>query len=237
MALSVFRSAIKEINKHGALLVFPIKNKSEPLSLWKCFYPRSPMRWEWDEKGDNRVSTLWHLREELSRSRKVVYTKWYQGRATLFSFPVFTAILSEVSTRSLVTQGLSEEAQNIYRVLEEDSPLPTKELRALSELEGELNSSAFNKALRELWSRLLIVGFGEVEEGGFPSLAVGSTRVLFEELWDESLSLGDDERRVRLGKLLGVDSPFLKYYQRQAALLKRYATSLTDSNSDLTAHG
>ncbi|HMN67936.1 MAG TPA: hypothetical protein PKC28_05290, partial [Bdellovibrionales bacterium] len=74
--------AIKAIDKKGALLVYPLNNKKEPASIWSELFPRTKMRWEWDAGSDNRVAELWYLREELSRSRKVVYVKWYQGRAT-----------------------------------------------------------------------------------------------------------------------------------------------------------
>lgn len=32
----------------------------------------------------------------------------------------------------------------------------------------------------------MIVGFGEVDEGAFPSLAIGATKLLFEDLYEEA---------------------------------------------------
>src|SRR5580700_7343374 len=86
-------SAIAAINRAGALLVFPMDNRKEPSSIWSHFYPRTPMRWDWDESGDNRVADLWHLRSELSTTGKVIYTKWFRGRATYFSRALFTHLL------------------------------------------------------------------------------------------------------------------------------------------------
>src|SRR4051812_27586425 len=91
---SLKKKSIGAINKRGCLLVYPVNNKREPLSLWSELHPRTRMRWEWDDDGDSKVADLWHLREQLSRSREVVYSKWYQGRATLFSFECFVALLS-----------------------------------------------------------------------------------------------------------------------------------------------
>lgn len=85
--------AIEKIESAGAILVFPIANQKEPASLWSVFYPRSQMRWEWDESGDNRVGNLWHLRTELSTTTEVVYAKWFRGRATFFSREIFPAFL------------------------------------------------------------------------------------------------------------------------------------------------
>ena len=50
--------------------------------------------------------------------------------------------------------------------------------------------------MRELWERLLIVGVGEVDDGAFPSLAVGATEVLFEELWEQALEHSEEDARV-----------------------------------------
>ena len=90
------KSAISKINKKGVLLVFPINNKPESVSLpslWSEFFPKTKMKWEWDEKGDNYVFELWSLMKHLSASGEVVYSKWYQGRATFFSKELFTAML------------------------------------------------------------------------------------------------------------------------------------------------
>src|SRR4051812_43192291 len=90
-------AAISAIDRAGAMLVFPIGNRREPLSIWYQFFPRSEMRWEWDEDGDDRVSDLWHLRADLATTRKVIYTKWYQGRATYFSRRLFAALLRSLN--------------------------------------------------------------------------------------------------------------------------------------------
>ncbi len=37
--------------------------------------------------------------------------------------------------------------------------------------------------MKELWSRLLIMGVGEVDDGAFPSLNMSATRLRFEDLW------------------------------------------------------
>lgn len=214
MSTPSLKSAVKLINQHGALLVFPIKTSLTVPSLWKCFHPRTTMNWDWSDDGSDRVPQLWHLREELSRSRKVVYVKWYQGRATFFSFDVFTALLSMVATLPDPLAGLDHAALRVYRALQEDSPLPTKALRDLSGLHGKEHEAEFQRALKKLWQRSLITGYGEVEEGGFPSLAVGCSQLLFEDQWDRAKTISSEQREDMLKKCLGPDSPFLKAYQR-----------------------
>jgi hypothetical protein len=207
-------AAIQAINKNGILLVFPVDNRKDIPSLWSSFYPRTKMRWEWDEDGDDRVAKLWHLREELSRSEEVIYSKWFRGRATFFSKDVFKAILKLMNPEHRPELLLSREAQEILKVLEMDSPLSTKQLKRAVDLQGRFNESTYTKSTKELWSRLLIVAFGEVDEGAFPSLAVGATRVLFEELFRDASSLDTSQAYEVLREKLQQDSPFLQYFTK-----------------------
>jgi hypothetical protein len=177
---------LQAIEKHGVMLVYPQKGRTDPPSLWHALYPRSTMRWAWDADADPRVSALWHLREELTRSRRVVYGKWFAGRATFFSRDLFRAMLAHLRAAGDLRTGLSLDAQGLLAALEEDSPMATRALRDKVDLAGRLREGAYTRAMRALWSRLLIVGAGEVDEGGFPSLAIGATRVLLEEDWEAS---------------------------------------------------
>ena len=126
MSEALLKKAIQAINQHGVLLTFPIKNKKEPLSLWSALYPRSEMKWEWNEDSDARVAQLWHIREQLSRSRQVIYSKWYQGRATFFSLEAFGHLLAVQTVFEKRARLESREAQEIMDALEMDSPLSTR---------------------------------------------------------------------------------------------------------------
>ena len=196
------------IEKKGILLVFPIQNKKVPPSLWSEFYPDSLMKWERDSEGDGRVGDLWHLREELSRSRKVVYTKWYNGRATFFSRELFVSALVVLRPGP----SCSRTAEEILSLLELDSPLSTKTIKAEAGLRGKPFEREYVRAMKELWQRLLIVGFGEIDEGAFPSLAIGSTRVLYEELWEEADGLSVTRAWDRIRNHRGLDPSFLKKF-------------------------
>lgn len=184
------QSAINKINARGALLVFPINNKKEPASLWSEFFPKSKMRWEWDSDGDDRVGDLWALMKKLSDSSEVVYSKWYQGRATFFSRKLFTALLKK-SLHHFDEPHLSPTAKNLLDTLESDSPLSTKQLKQLTELRGKDNERLYNRGMKELFSKFLIIAFGEVDDGAFPSLAVGATKHLYEDLLNEARDMAD----------------------------------------------
>jgi hypothetical protein len=171
--------ACEAIDKNGILLVFPINNQKEPKSLWHEFYPRSEMRWEWDDGGDDRVMKMWYGMKKLSKDKRVVYSKWYQGRATFFSREVFSALRSYLDPQR---HQLSRQAQELLEILESDSPLSTKQLKKLADLQGKDNERVYQRSMKSLFEQMWIVGFGEVDDGAFPSLAVGAATLLYEDL-------------------------------------------------------
>lgn len=209
------KDAVAHIRRRGILLTYPIKNAKDPASLWSMAYPRSEMRWEWDDSGDNRVAELWHLREELSRSKEVVYAKWYQNRATFFSKEVFTALRARYQ---LSSPSLSREAKEIMAVLQESSPQSTKALKKAVGLQGKILESTYERAMKSLWKQLLIVGFGEVDEGAFPSLAVGASQLIFEELEFEASRMEEAKREAILAPTVFASEKFTKYFNKTLSI-------------------
>lgn len=177
-------AAVRTVEEAGILLVFPNQNRPDPPSLWDKMYPARKMRWDWDQSADQRVVDLWQLRERLAESGKVAYGKWYRGRATLFSHAVFRGMLASFTEIAEPTTRLSHEARELLEILEDDSPQSTKVLRERADMRGREREGAYTRAMRELWTRLLIVGVGEVADGAFPSLSIGATRLVFEDLWE-----------------------------------------------------
>ena len=167
------------IDERGILLVYPLANQARPPSIWSELWPKTKMRWDWDQGADTRVVDLWHLKNVLAAKADVAYAKWFRDRATFFSLPVFHALLGEVASE----QGLGNEARDILALLRERSPLSTKQIRAEAGLQGKATQGAFDRAMKQLWRRLLIVGIGEVADGAFPSLLVSATDHVFEDLW------------------------------------------------------
>lgn len=217
--------AVAAIERHGVLLVFPIANRPEPRSLWSVLHPRSKMRWAWHDGADERVVALWHQREVLARSGKVVYAKWFQGRATFFSRPVFRAMLATLKSTGHLTEGLSLHARDLLDLLEDNSPQSTKELRRAANMQGRPMEAVYTRALKELWSRLLIVGVGEVNDGAFPSLAIGATKLLFEDLW----LAADTPKTARDAKLLEETFPLKSPLRRE---LEKVKTALANVRAE-----
>ncbi len=192
----LLQKAIQAINKKGFLLLFPIDNSKSPDSLWYNLFPKTTMRWEWDDSADNRVVQLWQLSRELAKSKAVIYGKYYQGRATLFSKDAFRDLLAIKGTSQY--QSTLAESRKILELLEMDSPLSTKQLKELSELKGKLLEPIYAKAMRDLWENLAIVGLGEIDDGAFPSLAHAATRTAFEDLLMESEQIEISDAWIRI---------------------------------------
>lgn len=171
--------SIRAVNEHGWLLVFPIPEKKEPLSVWHVLHPKSVMRWEWTEDADDKVVQLWQLRRLLAESQRVIYSKWYRGRATVFSEKLFKKLWVYFKPDR---ERILAESREILDLLEMESPLSTKQLRRGVELTGRENEKRYVAAMKELWRTLAIVGIGEIDDGAFPSLAHAASHVIFEEL-------------------------------------------------------
>ena len=218
--------AISKINKAGILLVFPDNNKKEPASLWSEFFPRRKMKWEWTDDGDTRVLDMWSLMKRLSSRTDIVYSKWYKGRATFFSCKVFAAMLASRGTFNSEALHLSPTAHALLEVLEMDSPLSTRELKLRTNLQGKMNEPMFQRGMKELFTQLLIVGHGEVDDGAFPSLAVGATRLIFENLWESSKGLSEDHAQSVIDQAMPDRSAFRKFFDRSRTM-KRSSPGLS----------
>ena len=209
-----YKKAIETINQKGILLVFPVNNNKEPLSLWSQFYPRSKMEWNWDNDGDNRVGEMWGLMKKLSDCREVVYSKWYQGRATFFSKKLFTALLRIRQVQLCNQLELSRTSLQLLEILESDSPLSTKQLKKLAELQGKDNEKFYQRGMKQLFKNFHIVAFGEVDDGAFPSLAIGSTKNLYEELWVEAQELKLEKAWETINLFMPEGQLFRKYLEK-----------------------
>lgn len=213
MKLSKRQKIIKAIEEEGCLLVYPLDNRKEPKSIWSALYPRTQMRWEWDENGDNRVGELWVLRTQLSESRDVVYSKWYRHRATFFSKEVFANLLAYLGS-SQDKVPLVRASKEALDMLLMDSPQSTPTLKENLGLRGRMLEGQYNRTLKPLWNYLYLVGFGETEDSSFPSLNVGATATLFEELWLKSQEIDSADAEKFLIEKLGEENLFFKYAKK-----------------------
>lgn len=209
------KKAIQAINRDGVVLVFPIDNKKDPHSLWFELHPKTKMKWEWDDSGDTKVFDLWHLKTQLSTTREVVYTKWFRNRATYFSKELFTACLC-ISIHNPPT--LTRESKEIIEALRMDSPLSTKQLKEAVSLQGKMLEGLFNKSMKKLWDSFQIVAWGEFEDSSFPSLGLGASQTLFEELWEKAENMKPTQAQKIINEKMPVGSAWRKYWDKSQSL-------------------
>ncbi len=213
----VLANSVKRINERGVLLVFPINNRALPLSLWSEFYPKIRMVWDWNDDAAGPVHDMWGLMKRLSDCREVVYSKWYQGRATFFSRELFVAMLTLRCRKSDARRRLSSTAGILFEVLENNSPLSTRKLKELTDLQGRLHEAEYSRAMKELFTRLLIVGFGEVDDGAFPSLAVGATELLYDDLWRQAEDMPLRKAQATIDRLMPHPSYFRRFFDKTSS--------------------
>lgn len=94
----------------------------------------------------------------------------------------------------------------------------------------------YHRALKELWDRHLIVAYGEVDEGAFPSLAIGATRLLFEDLFLAAQAMPITEAREILKKKLSLSPNLTRYYERTEKLVLHHHSSATRGEHSNRAH-
>lgn len=206
------RNAIRIVQKEKVLLSFPLKGKPELASLWSRFFPGKTMHWSWEEDADDYINDLWVLMKELSGIEEVIYSKWYQGRVTLFAPDLFIAMLA--IHRQKPQKQLIAPARQLLSALELDSPLSTKQLKKAAELTGKDNLAAYNRGLRTLFQSFLIVGYGEEYDGAFPSARMAATRHVYDEFWYQAERLSLEEAWLFIETYLPKTSPWRRFFDR-----------------------
>jgi hypothetical protein len=140
----------------------------------------------------------WGWKDSLPAARQVFYGAVYHPEARWAARPGFISlsmlpalyslapILQFGGDRSLLHRytGISQEAVNIADVLESEGPLPTRQLRKSTGMDGKANGTRFTRALTEAQEHFLVTKIGitsitranygyvwSVFEGVFPEAA------------------------------------------------------------------
>jgi hypothetical protein len=84
----------------------------------------------------------------------------------------------------------------------------------MSSKQGKFWESTYQKALKELWERLLIVGWGEKDDGAFPSLNMASTKLFFEDLWKDATLMTNLEAEEFVLEQIKSSPTMLRFYKQ-----------------------
>lgn len=154
--------AIEFINEVGFCFLFP--QKYELPSLWGAMCDYSASSCGWDDPiailiwGDGKTTLGW--RDTLPKSRQVFFGKVIAQKPSFISLeylPYFYACYGVFDYMKEYQAGkMSHLAKNIYELLFEEGPIPTKIVRTKVGMSGKENTYKFDRAMVELQTNLLI---------------------------------------------------------------------------------
>jgi hypothetical protein len=73
------------------------------------------------------------------------------------------------------------------------------------------------------FAKLLIVGFGEVDDGAFPSLAVGATELLHDDLCRDAEVMPIRRAQEIIDRFMPVSSDFRRFWDRTSRLTGNFS--------------
>ena len=76
------------------------------------------------------------------------------------------------------------------------------------------------------------MGYGEIDDGAFPSLAMGATRILFEDLWDEAQSRNPAEATAHVRAAFAASPKLLRHFEQVRRAVTSPIPSLTPQGGE-----
>jgi hypothetical protein len=157
--------AVRFINLVGFCVLFPVKNV--PLSsLYYAVAKRPPTGW------GKYSQLIWKWKDELPKSRRAFYGKFFKGRATFLSLEFLPHFLATEGTALDANEAeefyeagrITRNALELWQALAQHGPLPTLELRHACKLETQAGNARFKKAMLELQGLLIVTHSGAAQE-------------------------------------------------------------------------
>ncbi len=115
---------------------------------------------------------IWGWKDQLPRTRRAWYGKYFKSRGTFLSLEMLTQMLS--SRESFAAAGdaerfyrdgrISAPAREVWEALEEHGPMATLELRHACKMDSKAGNVRYKKAMLELQCLLVVTHFGAEQE-------------------------------------------------------------------------
>ena len=166
--VSTATDAVRFIDAVGYCLLFPIKN----LPLPSLYYAVARRDIHLGPGWDKYCEKIWHWKDELPRSRRAFYAKYFKGRGTFISLGLLAHFLAANQTPAApgdhecfyAAGRISHDARTIWAALEQHGPLATLELRHACKMDSQAGNARFKRAMLQLQRLLLVVHFGAEQE-------------------------------------------------------------------------
>lgn len=165
LSIRTSSDAVRFINLVGFCVLFPVKNV--PLSsLYYAVAKRPPTGW------GKYSQLIWKWKDELPKSRRAFYGKFFKGRATFLSLEFLPHFLATEGTALDANEAeefyeagrITRNALELWQALAQHGPLPTLELRHACKLETQAGNARFKKAMLELQGLLIVTHSGAAQE-------------------------------------------------------------------------
>jgi len=163
---------IAEAAKYIRAVGFCVLYSTEATPLPSLYYHVTKRNLREEHVWDKYSILIWRWKDELPRSRKAFYGKYFRGRGTFISLdhlPNFLAMneaaVSPADHERFYAEGrIRGDARAIWESLEKYGPLATLELRHTSKMDTKAGNVRFKRAILDLQRLLIAVHSGTEQE-------------------------------------------------------------------------
>ena len=123
---------------------------------------------------DAAAPDVWFWKDDLHIEQRIYYTRVFGGQPGYISYallPVLIATNGAVADELMMTGGMTPEAQQIYRIIEEHGPIPIRHLKRMLTPGAKYSATT---VLQKLERRFMITKTG----------ITGRTRGTYGYIWD-----------------------------------------------------
>lgn len=206
------KDSVDFINKMGICLLFPSDKIELPNMLQSVYGMPHPMIN--DAHWDKETLWTWNLKDTLPQKGLAFYGKFIQEKGTFLSPNFLTYFYSMLNLsikhdnyKSLYQNGeITQNAKNIADLLLEKGSLSAKELRSALKMTSRKGGVAFQQAITNLQSNLIITNFGteKISERLSSTKYELITRVFYDEVERSQQISSEEARKLILHKYINV---------------------------------
>ncbi len=194
--------AIEFIKEMGICLLFPSDKVELPNLLQGVYGMPHPMIN--DTHWDKETTWTWSLKDSIPETQQAFYGKFIQDKGTFLSpdfityfYSIFNLSSKADNFRSLYQTGeITQYSKSVAELILKEGSLSAKTLREKLNMTNRKGGVAFQQAITNLQTKLIVTNFGtDTEHGKIPSTKYELvTRVFYDEV-ERSQQITPDEAR------------------------------------------
>lgn len=200
--------AIEFVKEVGICLLFPSDKIELPNLLQSVYGMPHPMIN--DTHWDKETMWTWSLKDNIPETKQAFYGKFVQDKGTFLSpdfityfYSIFNLSPNTDNFQSLYQTGeINQYAKNIAELILKEGSLSARALRKKLNMTSRKGGVAFQQAITNLQSKLIVTNFGTDKEGGsIPSTKYELvTRVFYDEVERSQQITPDEARKIVINR-------------------------------------